>query len=68
MKLLHWAAERGERFDHCILGEPGNRAELGDTIKLGRRGSLNGTLVVLGRQGHVAYPQLADNPIRGWSS
>ena len=65
VKLLQWAAERREKFDHCILGEPGNRMELGDTIKLGRRGSLNGTLVVLGRQGHVAYPQLAENPIRG---
>jgi succinyl-diaminopimelate desuccinylase len=65
VKLLQWAAERGEKFDHCILGEPGNRAALGDTIKIGRRGSLNGTLVVHGRQGHVAYPHLADNPVRG---
>jgi succinyl-diaminopimelate desuccinylase len=65
IKLLKWAAERGERFDHCILGEPGNVVELGDTIKLGRRGSQNGTLIVTGRQGHVAYPQRAENPIRG---
>jgi succinyl-diaminopimelate desuccinylase len=65
VKLLQWAAARGEKFDHCILGEPGNRAAIGDTIKIGRRGSLNGTLVVHGRQGHVAYPQLADNPVRG---
>jgi succinyl-diaminopimelate desuccinylase len=65
VKLLKWAAERGERFDHCLLGEPGNVAELGDTIKLGRRGSQNGVLVVIGRQGHVAYPQRADNPVRG---
>ena len=64
-KLLQWAAERGERFDHCILGEPSSAAEVGDTIKIGRRGSLNGTLTVTGRQGHVAYPQLAENPIRG---
>jgi succinyl-diaminopimelate desuccinylase len=64
VKLLQWADERGEKFDHCILGEPGNRTEIGDTIKLGRRGSLNGTLIVSGREGHVAYPQLADNPIR----
>jgi succinyl-diaminopimelate desuccinylase len=63
-KLLQWAADRGERFDHCILGEPSSAAELGDTIKVGRRGSLNGTLTVTGRQGHVAYPQLAENPIR----
>jgi succinyl-diaminopimelate desuccinylase len=65
VKLLQWAAERGEKFDHCILGEPSNVESLGDTIKAGRRGSLNGTLVVTGRQGHVAYPDRADNPIRG---
>ena len=64
-KLLQWAAERGEKFDHCILGEPSNVEELGDTIKIGRRGSLNGHLLVTGRQGHVAYPQRAENPIRG---
>jgi len=64
-KLLKWAAERGESFDHCILGEPSNVEVLGDTIKAGRRGSLSGTLVVRGRQGHVAYPDRADNPIRG---
>jgi succinyl-diaminopimelate desuccinylase len=64
VKLLQWAAARGETFDHCILGEPSNAAAVGDTIKVGRRGSLTGTLVVTGRQGHVAYPQLADNPIR----
>jgi succinyl-diaminopimelate desuccinylase len=65
IKLLKWAAERGEIFDHCILGEPSNVAVVGDTIKAGRRGSLNGTLIVSGRQGHVAYPDRADNPIRG---
>ncbi len=65
VKLLKWVAERGETFDHCILGEPSNVAFLGDTIKAGRRGSLNGTLIVTGRQGHVAYPDRADNPIRG---
>ena len=65
IKLLQWAAERGETFDHCILGEPSNIEALGDTIKAGRRGSLNGTLIVTGRQGHVAYPDRADNPIRG---
>src|SRR5271170_4153481 len=65
VKLLRWAAERGEKFDHCILGEPSNVEVLGDTIKAGRRGSLNGTLIVTGRQGHVAYPDRADNPIRG---
>jgi succinyl-diaminopimelate desuccinylase len=65
IKLLDWAAKRGERFDHCILAEPSNREALGDTIKIGRRGSLNGTLIVHGRQGHVAYPERADNPIMG---
>jgi succinyl-diaminopimelate desuccinylase len=65
VKLLKWAAERGESFDHCILGEPSNVDVVGDTIKAGRRGSLNGTLIVAGRQGHVAYPERADNPIRG---
>jgi succinyl-diaminopimelate desuccinylase len=64
VKLLQWAAERGEKFDHCVLGEPSNVETLGDTIKAGRRGSLNGTLIVTGRQGHVAYPDRADNPIR----
>jgi len=64
-KLLDWAKERGERFDHCILGEPTNPNQLGDMIKIGRRGSLTGRVVVHGTQGHVAYPHLADNPIRG---
>lgn len=65
VKLLQWAAARGEKFDHCILAEPSNVDALGDTIKIGRRGSLNGTLVVTGKQGHVAYPHRADNPVRG---
>jgi succinyl-diaminopimelate desuccinylase len=65
VKLLKWAAARGETFDHCILGEPTNPNALGDMIKIGRRGSLNGTLIVTGTQGHVAYPALADNPVRG---
>lgn len=64
-KLLQWAAERGEKFDHCILGEPSNQETLGDTIKIGRRGSLNGHLIVTGKSGHVAYPQRAENPVRG---
>ena len=65
VKLIKWAAERGETFDHCILGEPSNATAIGDTIKVGRRGSLNGTLVVTGKQGHVAYPERAENPVRG---
>jgi len=62
-KMLDWARERGERFDHCLLAEPTSREQFGDTIKIGRRGSLTGSLVVHGRQGHVAYPHLADNPV-----
>ncbi len=62
-KLLDWARTRGERFDHCIVGEPTSRAALGDTLKVGRRGSLNGRLTVSGRQGHVAYPAKAENPV-----
>src|SRR5690349_7579591 len=65
VKLMQWAKVRGETFDHCLLGEPSNATELGDTIKVGRRGSLNGTLVVTGKQGHVAYPERANNPVRG---
>src|SRR6478609_2355657 len=65
IKLLKWAAERGEKFDHCILPEPSNAAELGDGIKIGRRGSLSGTLTIQGKQGHVAYPERADNPVSG---
>lgn len=65
VKLLDWAKGRGERFDHCLLGEPTNPDSLGDMIKIGRRGSLTGHLTVHGRQGHVAYPDLAENPIPG---
>lgn len=63
IKLLKWAADRGEKFDHCVLGEPSNVSELGDCIKIGRRGSLSGTLIVEGTQGHVAYPHRAVNPV-----
>jgi succinyl-diaminopimelate desuccinylase len=63
VKLLQWAAGRGEKFDHCVLGEPSNVEELGDCIKVGRRGSLSGTLTVDGVQGHVAYPHRASNPV-----
>src|SRR5207244_4622465 len=63
IKLLQWAAARGEKFDHCVLGEPSNLEELGDCIKVGRRGSLSGTLYVDGVQGHVAYPHRAANPV-----
>src|SRR5215471_8234930 len=63
IKLLQWAAARGEKFDHCVLGEPSNVETLGDCIKIGRRGSQSGTLHVEGKQGHVAYPHRASNPV-----
>jgi succinyl-diaminopimelate desuccinylase len=63
IKLLQWAAARGEKFDHCVLGEPSNVETLGDCIKIGRRGSQSGTLYVDGVQGHVAYPHRAANPV-----
>lgn len=63
VKLLQWVAARGERFDHCVLGEPSNLDVLGDCIKIGRRGSQSGALYVEGRQGHVAYPHRASNPV-----
>lgn len=64
-KLLAWARERGEELDHALVGEPTNPNELGDMIKIGRRGSLSGTMTIAGKQGHSAYPHLANNPIRG---
>ena len=63
VKLLQWVAARGEKFDHCVLGEPSNVEVLGDCIKVGRRGSQSGTLYVDGMQGHVAYPHRAANPV-----
>jgi succinyl-diaminopimelate desuccinylase len=63
IKLLQWVASRGEKFDHCVLGEPSNVEVLGDCIKVGRRGSQSGTLYVDGIQGHVAYPHRAANPV-----
>ncbi|MCL2713783.1 MAG: succinyl-diaminopimelate desuccinylase [Alphaproteobacteria bacterium] len=63
IKLLQWTAARGEKFDHCVLGEPSNINAIGDSIKIGRRGSLSGTLYVDGVQGHVAYPERAANPL-----
>jgi succinyl-diaminopimelate desuccinylase len=64
VKLIDWALAKGERFDHCVLGESTSVEAVGDTIKHGRRGSLNGRITIRGRQGHVAYPHIADNPIR----
>ncbi|GHD14879.1 succinyl-diaminopimelate desuccinylase [Tianweitania populi] len=63
-KLLEWAAAKGETWDAAVVGEPTNPNALGDMIKIGRRGSISGTITVHGRQGHAAYPHLADNPVR----
>ncbi len=62
VRVLAWMAERGLIPDLCLVGEPTNAQRLGETIKIGRRGSLNATLTVHGTQGHAAYPQRADNP------
>ncbi|MEE2997112.1 MAG: succinyl-diaminopimelate desuccinylase [Pseudomonadota bacterium] len=62
-KVLDWMAERGETIDVCLVGEPTNPSNLGDMVKIGRRGSLTGQLKVTGMQGHTAYPHLADNPL-----
>src|SRR5436190_1254317 len=63
VKLVEWLRQRGERLDCCIVGEPTSVDRVGDMIKNGRRGSLSGRLTVKGVQGHIAYPQLAKNPI-----
>ena len=62
-KLLNWMQKNSISFDDCIVGEPTNPKRLGEMIKIGRRGSVNGVLTVDGQQGHVAYPHLAKNPI-----
>lgn len=61
-KMLQWLAEQGEALDVCVVGEPTNPDVLGEMVKIGRRGSMNCELTVRGKQGHVAYPHLADNP------
>ena len=63
IKLLQWVTARGDKLDHCVLGEPSNVEQLGDCIKVGRRGSQSGTLYVDRVQGHVAYPHRAANPV-----
>ena len=62
-KMLGWLEQQGEIIDDCLVGEPTNPKALGDMIKIGRRGSVNGVVRVVGTQGHVAYPHLADNPV-----
>jgi succinyl-diaminopimelate desuccinylase len=62
-RVVELLRARGERIDWCVVGEPSSETAVGDTIKIGRRGSLSGRLTVHGVQGHVAYPQLAENPV-----
>jgi succinyl-diaminopimelate desuccinylase len=62
-RVLDWLKAKGETLDACVVGEPTNPTRLGEMLKIGRRGSLTGRLTVRGVQGHIAYPQLADNPI-----
>ena len=62
-KMLDWLVKQEHTLDACLVGEPTNVEVLGDTLKIGRRGSMNGNLIVHGTQGHVAYPHLANNPV-----
>lgn len=62
-RVVETLKARGERIDWCVVGEPSSEQAIGDTIKIGRRGSLSGRLTVHGVQGHIAYPQLAENPV-----
>ncbi len=64
LKVVETLTARDEHIDWCVLGEPSSQTSIGDTVRIGRRGSLSGMLTVHGSQGHVAYPQNADNPIR----
>ncbi len=63
LALLDWMEEAGEQLDFCLVGEPTSAVMFGDTVKIGRRGSMTGTLTVRGRQGHAAYPERAANPL-----
>jgi succinyl-diaminopimelate desuccinylase len=63
LKVMETLAKRGETFQYCVVGEPSSAAQLGDTVRIGRRGSLSGIMTIRGVQGHVAYPLAADNPI-----
>ena len=67
LKVIEALTARDEPIDWCVLGEPSSQNELGDIVRVGRRGSLSGMLTVNGVQGHVAYPQLASNPIRSFA-
>ena len=63
MRVLEWMRDHGQIPDFCLVGEPTCPVRLGDMVKIGRRGSLNAKITVHGTQGHVAYPQRADNPV-----
>jgi len=63
VKVMDYLKENNQKIDFCLIGEPSSSAILGDVIRNGRRGCLNGSLTVKGKQGHIAYPQLANNPI-----
>ena len=63
VRVVQWLKAQGETIDHCVVGEPSSSAQLGDMIKVGRRGSINASFIVTGKQGHVAYPQRALNPV-----
>ena len=63
LKVMETLARRGETFQYCVVGEPSSAVKLGDTVRIGRRGSLSGIMTIRGVQGHVAYPLAADNPI-----
>ena len=66
-RVVETLKARGERIDWCVVGEPSSEQAIGDTIKIGRRGSLSGRLTVHGVQGHIAYPQLAENPVHSFA-
>jgi len=67
LKVMETLAARGERFDYCVVGEPSSSLRLGDTVRVGRRGSLSGIMTIRGVQGHVAYPLAADNPMHAFA-
>jgi len=66
-RVMEALTARGEHIDWCVVGEPSSEVAVGDTVKIGRRGSLSGRLTVHGVQGHVAYPQLAENPVHAFA-
>ncbi|MEO1889887.1 MAG: succinyl-diaminopimelate desuccinylase [Cycloclasticus sp.] len=63
VKVMEALEARGEHIDYCIVGEPSSHKTFGDMVRVGRRGSINGYLTLIGKQGHVAYPELVENPI-----